>query len=108
MRGVSSGDNGNHSGPLPSVGVYLDEQPITSIQGALDMHVYDIERALDAGDRLLDRKSTRLNSSHSQISYAVFCLKKKIKSERVTTILVAVHCKIPTVLLVAPFGYYQP
>src|SRR2546427_4444168 len=27
--------------------------------------------------RLIDRKSTRLNSSHSQISYAVFCLKKK-------------------------------
>src|SRR2546427_2317216 len=30
---------------------------------------------------LIDRKSTRLNSSHSQISYAVFCLKKK-KSRR--------------------------
>src|SRR2546430_3561381 len=30
-----------------------------------------------------DRKSTRLNSSHSQISYAVFCLKKKIKYRRV-------------------------
>src|SRR5882672_1790741 len=44
MRGVASGDNGNHSGPLPSVGVYLDEQPITTIQGALDIHVYDIER----------------------------------------------------------------
>src|SRR2546430_10765497 len=29
-----------------------------------------------------DRKSTRLNSSHSQISYAVFCLKKKKKKER--------------------------
>src|SRR5688572_31389542 len=29
---------------------------------------------------LRDRKSTRLNSSHSQISYAVFCLKKKIQS----------------------------
>src|SRR5688572_33312843 len=28
----------------------------------------------------VDRKSTRLNSSHSQISYAVFCLKKKITS----------------------------
>src|SRR2546430_13551843 len=28
----------------------------------------------------VDRKSTRLNSSHSQISYAVFCLKKKIRS----------------------------
>src|SRR5688572_32732741 len=30
----------------------------------------------------LDRKSTRLNSSHSQISYAVFCLKKKILSTK--------------------------
>src|SRR5688572_31137672 len=29
-----------------------------------------------------DRKSTRLNSSHSQISYAVFCLKKKKKKNR--------------------------
>src|SRR2546430_9178251 len=29
-----------------------------------------------------DRKSTRLNSSHSQISYAVFCLKKKTKASR--------------------------
>src|SRR2546430_7978527 len=29
------------------------------------------------GSSFLDRKSTRLNSSHSQISYAVFCLKKK-------------------------------
>src|SRR2546427_2220600 len=31
-----------------------------------------------------DRKSTRLNSSHSQISYAVFCLKKKKKKENNT------------------------
>src|SRR2546430_13214187 len=31
-----------------------------------------------------DRKSTRLNSSHSQISYAVFCLKKKKQSTRST------------------------
>src|SRR2546427_782291 len=30
-----------------------------------------------------DRKSTRLNSSHSQISYAVFCLKKKKKQQRI-------------------------
>src|SRR5688572_32545682 len=34
---------------------------------------------------LLDRKSTRLNSSHSQISYAVFCLKKKTKSQTEST-----------------------
>src|SRR2546428_3732628 len=32
-----------------------------------------------AWGRLVDRKSTRLNSSHDQISYAVFCLKKKMK-----------------------------
>src|SRR2546430_3069229 len=32
--------------------------------------------------RLRDRKSTRLNSSHSQISYAVFCLKKKKNTTR--------------------------
>src|SRR2546430_7667330 len=34
-----------------------------------------------------DRKSTRLNSSHSQISYAVFCLKKKNKSEPLRKLL---------------------
>src|SRR2546430_13558028 len=32
---------------------------------------------IDIVVELIDRKSTRLNSSHSQISYAVFCLKKK-------------------------------
>src|SRR5690348_17543865 len=33
----------------------------------------------------VDRKSTRLNSSHPSISYAVFCLKKKTKSRHTTT-----------------------
>src|SRR2546430_6735496 len=37
------------------------------------------KRAGEPGVRAGDRKSTRLNSSHSQISYAVFCLKKKKK-----------------------------
>src|SRR5690348_17520475 len=32
----------------------------------------------------LDRKSTRLNSSHPSISYAVFCLKKKKKTQKIT------------------------
>src|SRR5206468_11331596 len=35
----------------------------------------------------LDRKSTRLNSSHDQISYAVFCLKKKKKREKLIKIV---------------------
>src|SRR5205085_4019199 len=36
------------------------------------------------GQAKRDRKSTRLNSSHSQISYAVFCLKKKKKKNKTT------------------------
>ncbi len=44
MRGITSDQNGNHSGPLPTVGVYLDEQPITTIGGTLDVPTYDIER----------------------------------------------------------------
>jgi outer membrane receptor protein involved in Fe transport len=44
MRGVSSGGDGNHSAALPSVGVYLDEQPITTIGGSMNVHIYDIAR----------------------------------------------------------------
>jgi outer membrane receptor protein involved in Fe transport len=44
FRGVASGGDGNHSGSLPSVGFYLDEQPITTIGGTLDVHIYDIAR----------------------------------------------------------------
>jgi outer membrane receptor protein involved in Fe transport len=46
MRGISAvgPQEGNHSGPLPTVGVYLDEQPITTILGQLDIHLYDIQR----------------------------------------------------------------
>src|SRR5579863_3014776 len=44
MRGVSSGGDGVHDGTVPSVGVYLDEQPVTTIQGVLDIHIYDIAR----------------------------------------------------------------
>src|SRR5688572_32168140 len=40
----------------------------------------DLKRRIDEASKL-DRKSTRLNSSHSQISYAVFCLKKKKKKK---------------------------
>ena len=44
FRGVVSGGDGNHSASLPSVGVYLDEQPVTTILGFLPVHIYDIER----------------------------------------------------------------
>lgn len=44
MRGIASGGDGNHSASMPSVGVYLDEQPITTINEILDLHAYDIAR----------------------------------------------------------------
>src|SRR2546430_13682066 len=50
---------------------------------------FGIDATADVGERTReiarDRKSTRLNSSHSQISYAVFCLKKK--KQTITTVL---------------------
>src|SRR2546430_7444395 len=56
----------------------------------------DVVEAL--GERVLgDRKSTRLNSSHSQISYAVFCLKKKKTKESIE----AMTTKIVTFLICA-------
>mgnify|MGYP002780270593 CR=1 FL=1 len=44
FRGVASGENANHSSSLPTVGTYLDEMPITTIQGALDIHAFDLAR----------------------------------------------------------------
>ena len=44
MRGVVSGQDGNHSASQPSVGTYFDEQPVTTIDGTVDIHVYDIAR----------------------------------------------------------------
>src|SRR5688572_30934875 len=67
--------------------------PYTTLFRSLDLRLVGlIFRGVPVGDLIgrvlpwtrigfvvmVDRKSTRLNSSHSQISYAVFCLKKKI------------------------------
>src|SRR2546430_5227645 len=51
------------------LGGRTDDEESQSLENRID------ERLAGRGRR--DRKSTRLNSSHSQISYAVFCLKKK-------------------------------
>src|SRR2546430_7321073 len=66
--------------------VFLKLLESGSLRDALDPKAYLFacvrnavlnERKARRRDVALDRKSTRLNSSHSQISYAVFCLKKK-------------------------------
>lgn len=44
MRGVNSGSRGHASTNSPTVGMYLDEMPITTQQGNLDLHLYDVSR----------------------------------------------------------------
>jgi len=44
MRGVATGGDGQATLSVPSVGMYVDEQPITTVQGNLDIHLYDIAR----------------------------------------------------------------
>src|SRR5688572_31774786 len=66
---------GLHGGPGP-VGWQLEERG-----DACELTAPEIEL------RLEDRKSTRLNSSHSQISYAVFCLKKKTNNPARSTLI---------------------
>src|SRR5207244_12613388 len=52
-------------------------------QGDAHVSVARPKGGLSLGHAASDRKSTRLNSSHQIISYAVFCLKKKTKTETV-------------------------
>jgi iron complex outermembrane receptor protein len=44
FRGISSGAGVLHAGFLPSSGLYLDDIPITTVAGSVDLHVYDIAR----------------------------------------------------------------
>ena len=45
FRGITTGGDGLHAGPLPTSGLYIDETPVTTIAGSVDIHVYDIARA---------------------------------------------------------------
>src|SRR5437868_9742035 len=66
-----------------SVSVELWTQPDQRFAG----HIRELSPAADPKSRTFaarDRKSTRLNSSHVSISYAVFCLKKKTKKQQIT------------------------
>src|SRR5687768_18014810 len=66
---------------LASRGCHIPEELADDVIDRVARRVKDIE-ATYTGDKAIyflgDRKSTRLNSSHGYISYAVFCLKKKI------------------------------
>src|SRR5688572_15159449 len=63
-----------HTGPVKRAGGIHEREYTPTVDGWFDPISINIDPDLGT-----DRKSTRLNSSHSQISYAVFCLKKKKK-----------------------------
>lgn len=44
FRGISAAGSRLHAGRLPTTGVYLDETPVTTVDGSLDVHIYDIAR----------------------------------------------------------------
>src|SRR5690349_24096458 len=68
----------------------LQTEPLT-IHSASGDHRFTV--AIAATPEQQDRKSTRLNSSHVEISYAVFCLKKK-KKEHNTTIISQYYARV--------------
>src|SRR5207247_2682420 len=56
--------------------------PVVTGQGKAEKPAVDVDCRARHDPRVGDRKSTRLNSSHEWISYAVFCLEKKNKGQR--------------------------
>src|SRR5688572_31377431 len=73
----------NHAGNLSNAIDMFDQVVVsfkeTVVHEVVTLNSRESNRHLGLAE--VDRKSTRLNSSHSQISYAVFCLKKKIKTK---------------------------
>src|SRR3712207_8914629 len=67
-----------HGQPVPAQHRVLGDGGLLDGEGGVAAVVADL------GQRAQDRKSTRLNSSHANISYAVFCLKKKKTSTLLT------------------------
>src|SRR3712207_8595692 len=65
-------------GGLPGTALLLAENRVADPRRVEARH----DRPRDAAVAVVDRKSTRLNSSHANISYAVFCLKKKKTNRR--------------------------
>src|SRR5699024_11971276 len=65
--------------PFVLSGSIRDDGPLPEVIGDTDKALTETKKELDKATLVIciDRKSTRLNSSHVSISYAVFCLKKK-------------------------------
>src|SRR5256886_13462811 len=71
-----------------------DALPILTVDAAeVDLTATEFKLLRTLIEREGDRKSTRLNSSHSQISYAVFCLKKKKKTYTLKSLSRTTPCR---------------
>src|SRR2546430_7208822 len=88
-----------------------DALPIFAARPAFGLELvldHDLRRDARVVENQLDRKSTRLNSSHSQISYAVFCLKKKKNIPTTNTLRLSSHTQtLATNQIAHPSGNYR-
>src|SRR3712207_7840190 len=75
LHHAATGSGSLHAGTVVKIGYRQDMDP----SAAVDLAIRALFEAADEDSA--DRKSTRLNSSHANISYAVFCLKKKTINE---------------------------
>src|SRR3712207_8103082 len=66
-----------HQGPALAGRGLDQEQPVAPARGTVGHRLHAHQQPPVGGEVQVDRKSTRLNSSHANISYAVFCLKQK-------------------------------
>src|SRR5690554_7685252 len=84
-----SGETENPEYSRMTIVVDADDRTLEQIKSQLDklvevIQITELDRTniVDRDLALIDRKSTRLNSSHVRISYAVFCLKKKKEKKK--------------------------
>src|SRR2546422_3446490 len=78
LTGLSFALKGQRKAPMPKGWEPIEAKLVASANGEIRARAQALSLTFgSAGALAADRKSTRLNSSHGYISYAVFCLKKK-------------------------------
>ena len=81
-RIINAWHSGWEADPEMTVSEWADERRILAGEGSVEPGKFRTSRTPYLKEIMEDRKSTRLNSSHTDISYAVFCLKKKKKTKQ--------------------------
>src|SRR5258707_5343110 len=89
---------------FPYTTLFRSDPAATLPDNARSSAITATDPAADDNSGTQDRKSTRLNSSHANISYAVFCLKKKNITTRHKDVLRAIHSN-SSQLISVPISY---